>query len=81
MVQDPRARGNHYTQVIGSVQGIGNTRFYRDGTIVICRKASMRWSSGGCVLKSEERPFRNMGLTMQSAAAAGASVVLGMRWL
>ena len=53
---------------------------YRCGTMVICRRAAMRFSSGGCVLKSEVTvPVPNIGFTMHRAEVVGDTAVVGMR--
>jgi hypothetical protein len=53
---------------------------YRCGTMFICRRAAMRSSSGGWVLKSEvTAPVPNIGFTMQRAEVVGDTAVVGMR--
>ena len=55
---------------------------HRCGTTVISRSAAIRSSSGGCVLKSEERVSEpNMGLTIHRAEVVGDIAVVGMRLL
>jgi hypothetical protein len=53
---------------------------YRSGVTVISRKAWMRFSSGGWVLKSDDKvPPPNIGFTMHSAEVDGESEVVGIR--
>ena len=48
----------------------------------ICFRAAMRSSSGGWVLKSEERvPLPNIGLTMHNAEVLGEIAEVGIRRL
>jgi hypothetical protein len=67
------------------VQDLSETtslRFQRFGTTVISRKTSIRFSSGGWVLKSEDRfPRPNMGFTMHNDDVDGEIDVVGIRWL
>jgi len=50
--------------------------------MLISLNAAMRSSSGGWVLKSDDRvPVPKKGFTMQSADVEGESEVVGMRWL
>ncbi len=59
-----------------------NMMLQRCGVTVISRKAWMRASSGGCVLKREDSvPLPKSGFTMQSAEVDGESAVVGIRWL
>src|SRR6266481_4801231 len=59
-----------------------NMMLQRCGVTVISRRAWMRASSGGCVLKREDSvPLPKSGLTMQSAEVDGESAVVGIRWL
>ena len=42
----------------------------------------MRFSSGGCVLNSDDKvPPPKNGFTMHNAEVDGESVVVGIRWL
>ena len=53
---------------------------YRCGVTVISRKAWIRFSSGGWVLKSDDKvPPPNIGFTMHSAEVDGERAVVGMR--
>ena len=55
---------------------------HRCGTTVISRRAAMRSSRGGCVLKREEaKPPPNIGFTMHKVEVEGERAVVGIRWL
>src|SRR5579864_2203048 len=55
---------------------------HRCGTTVISRRAAMRSSRGGWVLKREAaRPPPNIGFTMHKVEVDGERAVVGIRWL
>ncbi len=55
---------------------------YRWGVTVISRRAWIRFSRGGWVLKRENKPpLPNSGFTMHNAEVDGETEVVGMRWL
>ena len=61
---------------------ISSQDHWRWGVTVISRRAWMRLSRGGCVLKREDKvPPPKSGFTMHKAEVDGESEGVGMRWL
>jgi len=74
--------GNLYTRFARTAQRTVANAHYRCGVITKWRKASIRSSNGGCVLKSDEIvPRPNIGFTMHNAAVEGETEVVGICWL
>ena len=68
------------TLVVPQMCRITSKHRYRCGVTVICRKAWIRFSSGGWVLKSDDKvPPPNIGFTMHKAEVDGESEVVGIR--
>jgi hypothetical protein len=72
--------GKDYSAFTAFVQRFQPLCDQRLGTTLISRNASIRFSSGGWVLKREEMPpIPNIGFTMHSAAVDGGIAVVGIR--
>ena len=89
-LDDLHLRKSKTVQIFGESLPSGSSKYaeipflepQRFGTTVISRSASIRLSSGGCVLKSDETvPPPNNGFTMHRVEVDGEIDVVGIRLL